>query len=272
MLLVFLITSWPSSIHKAIRPTSATGILIFNVGQGQWATAIEKDLCFHFDSGGETIPKKDLLIHFCGEKLNVLFISHLDWDHISFLKWHKRLGLKTCRFESDPKAKLPFANRNDFEEKDLSQKKQATLKHLRNCDEVLNLRQKNLFQSYLNQYLSLRWKPNQNQSLKSSNDKSQVLGWEDFLVPGDSTMKAERIWSREFKLQHFKYLLLGHHGSQSSTSEALLKRLTSLKLAIASARFAKYGHPHRKVKERLKNHGVSLISTEQWGTVFIEEK
>jgi beta-lactamase superfamily II metal-dependent hydrolase len=38
-------------------------------------------------------------------------------------------------------------------------------------------------------------------------------------------------------------------------------------MAVVSARFTKYGHPHREVIERLKAAHVPLLRTESWGNL-----
>jgi beta-lactamase superfamily II metal-dependent hydrolase len=46
--------------------------------------------------------------------------------------------------------------------------------------------------------------------------------------------------------------------------------LAGLKIAISSARKAKYGHPHIETIWLLKKRGVPLLRTEDWGTIALE--
>jgi competence protein ComEC len=62
-------------------------------------------------------------------------------------------------------------------------------------------------------------------------------------------------------------LILGHHGSQTSSSQAFLTQARP-GLAIASARRARYGHPHRKVVSRLRQKKIPTLTTEDWGSLF----
>lgn len=58
------------------------------------------------------------------------------------------------------------------------------------------------------------------------NDLSSVfLVQNQFLIPGDSTEKAEKIWSLDPRLPLARVFILGHHGSSTSTSEILLEHL-----------------------------------------------
>ncbi|HWU42255.1 MAG TPA: hypothetical protein VN132_02415, partial [Bdellovibrio sp.] len=67
-------------------------LIVWNIGQGQWVTAVENDQCLHFDAGGEFFPWARLR-ELCGKKQNRFFLSHWDWDHIGALS-HSQL-LKT---------------------------------------------------------------------------------------------------------------------------------------------------------------------------------
>ena len=58
-------------------------LIVWNVGQGQWVTLIDRSECWHFDTGGEIAPW-DGLIELCATRLNRIFLSHWDKDHISF--------------------------------------------------------------------------------------------------------------------------------------------------------------------------------------------
>ena len=62
-------------------------------------------------------------------------------------------------------------------------------------------------------------------------------------------------------------LKLGHHGSSSSTDEEIL-RLTRPSLAIASCGADNsYGHPHEEVVELLEAGGITLLRTDERGTI-----
>ena len=52
--------------------------------------------------------------------------------------------------------------------------------------------------------------------------------------------------------------------------QALLRKAASLRMAIASAREARYGHPHTLVKRKVRQRRVPLLRTEDWGTIHLE--
>lgn len=107
-----------------------------------------------------------------------------------------------------------------------------------------------------------------------SGDPNQVsivlhLQWgaASVLLTGDAYSRVEQEILGE--LAHVTVLKLGHHGSRTSTSEALLAR-TQPQLAVASlADGNTYGHPHREVLERLQRARVPLLRTDRDGHIRI---
>ncbi len=216
-------------------------LYVWNVGQGSWATFVVQNQCMHFDMGGERAPWAKIK-NLCANKLNTLRLSHSDKDHLSFAAIFSRriaplcivkmpLGSTKSKFSSNVLKRLPVCSQ------------QKLFKHI---DEV-------------------RFKiPD---SFKSANDKSRIYElYEEFLFPGDSTLRAEKVWAKSIS-KSVRVLLLGHHGSKTSTSQILLQNLIHLKQAIASSRKRVYGHPHQDVILRLKNKGVAVLRTEDWGNI-----
>jgi competence protein ComEC len=224
--------------------------IIWNVGQGQWSTLVEKNTCDHFDMGGERNPLRQVK-KLCANKINRLYLSHWDWDHVSFALKARRtlknacLSLPHFGFSSPHKMKILQA----YSPCSARQREDFPLKELTHFSAATDSTKKNY----------------------KSNDLSHVLLLaENFLIPGDSTQQQEKIWRSRANMQKTGFLLLGHHGSRTSTSEELLSHLPRLKVAIASARFARYGHPHSEVVQRLKQHHVVLLKTEDWGNLWFE--
>ena len=107
---------------------------------------------------------------------------------------------------------------------------------------------------------------------KNLNDSSQVVylkKWK-ILIPGDSTIKAEKIWTKNKIIENANLLILGHHGSQTSTSNLLLEKARNLKNAVVSARLKKYGHPHQVVIDRLKKYKINILTTEKFGNLIFQ--
>lgn len=226
--------------------------IIWNVGQGQWSTLQGKTTCDHFDMGGERNPLRQIK-KICGNKLNRIYLSHWDWDHISFVLKARFLSKKICL------GLRPLGSSSPH--------KMKLLKAYRLCTS----NQRENFP--LRELTHLSDRDGEKINGGNSNDLSHVLlVGENLLIPGDSTTQQEKIWSHEVPLRKVKFLLLGHHGSHTSTSAELLAQLPGLKVAIASARFSRYGHPHLEVVQRLKRSHIVLLKTEDWGNLWFETR
>ncbi len=104
----------------------------------------------------------------------------------------------------------------------------------------------------------------------SSNDGSCWLqlswaGW-TFLASGDSGQAAELRY-----LQHnwgkADFLLLGHHGSNSSSGLEFLQQLSPLMALNSAGALNSYGHPHADVQARLALLQIPLLDTGQQGAI-----
>ncbi|WP_415061918.1 ComEC/Rec2 family competence protein [Bdellovibrio sp.] len=240
-LFIFTLITFSASITHHVPARSY--VVVWNVGQGQWVTAISASACLHFDMGGEYFPWRKISTQ-CKDKDNFAFFSHWDWDHIGALAVWKRSPLeKSLCVAVAPHGKS-------------SPKKMHLLKSFASCK--LPPHAKELF----------RWS---SLNKKSSNTQSHVLAFQKILLPGDSPISEERKWLHNWWVQKSETLILGHHGSQTSTSAELLKALPHLKIGISSARWGRYHHPHSAVEYRLKQARIPLIRTEDWGNLWLEQ-
>jgi len=237
-LFVFLVITFSASLLKDLPPHGY--FVVWNVGQGQWTTAVGFETCRHFDAGGEFFPWRKIL-RVCGEKKNVFFFSHWDWDHIGALARKTLQALDSCRAVS-PLGKAP------------SRQKEKLLNSLPSCSAELWGK-------------VFVWKSS---SAKNANERSTVFTYTGVLLPGDSPASQERIWNNAIAPLRPRLLVLGHHGSKTSTSPALLESLPSVHTAVSSARWARYHHPHPAVEARLKRARIALLRTEDWGHIWFE--
>lgn len=92
-----------------------------------------------------------------------------------------------------------------------------------------------------------------------------------FLLTGDAEAPVEKQLVAAYgSTLDVDILKAGHHGSKTSTSEALLAAATPLGVVISAGRDNQYGHPHPDILERLKNY--HLWRTDQHGSVrFLRE-
>lgn len=62
---------------------------------------------------------------------------------------------------------------------------------------------------------------------------------------------------------------IGHHGSRTSTSEALLKREPKLGI-ISAGRHNRFEHPHRETMEALNQSGIKALNTQTDGRITVD--
>jgi len=243
--IILMVVCSPSWLQKDF-PVGSYWI-VWNVGQGQWSTLVDEKNCYHFDMGGEKSPLNKVR-RLCRDKNNILSLSHWDWDHVSFALKAQKVLPNAC-LQVPPLGKT-------------SAYKMKILRAYQPCSSFSTatetLRE-------LTHFHDADFK-------KKTNDLSHVLlVKERILIPGDSPARQESLWSSEVGIQKTRFLLLGHHGSRTSTSEELLLKLPLLKTAVASARLARYGHPHQEVVRRLQKYHVPLLKTEDWGNIWFKD-
>jgi competence protein ComEC len=221
-------------------------LVIWNVGQGSWATKLGDDACSHFDIGGEFANLKRIQ-NFCSFRKQYLFISHWDWDHFSFLKKFVSENNDICIKSPSP----PETSKKAWIQEFLPRLPPCSSQHLQKSVQIIYEPENRMTGPPLR-----------------SNDESIIYFSSGFLFPGDSPGHIEKRWKSHLNRQEVKFLLLGHHGSKSSTSEDLLRALPHLRGAIVSSRWGKYGHPHPIVVDRLRKRKIPILQTEKWGNIW----
>lgn len=87
------------------------------------------------------------------------------------------------------------------------------------------------------------------------------------LVTGDLDAAGERRLVKEHIISA-DILLVGHHGSKTSTCQDLLDAVQP-ELALISVGENHYGHPTQEVLDRLEQAGCTVRRTDQEGTIII---
>ena len=220
-------------------------VIVWNVGQGQMVTYLSDRYCHHFDMGGEKgkFPKKKIF-NLCKKKKNRVHYTHWDWDHIGFSSQAKRIFPSLCRVVLTGQELPKKPN------------KRRMIQRIPPC----------IAQNHPS-IKELLW-PEAVQA-RNSNESSRIFVIKKrVLIPGDSNRRMEQYWSTLVK-DPIQVLVVGHHGSRSSTSNFLLNNLPHLNLAVVSARRRRYGHPHPQTVKILKSRGVLLQSTEDFHHIRI---
>lgn len=89
------------------------------------------------------------------------------------------------------------------------------------------------------------------------------------LLTGDSPDEIEKyLIDREGTKLDVDILKLGHHGSDTSSSEGFISVTTPMYAIVSAGRGNPYGHPTREVTERVFDAGGCLLRTDESGTII----
>ena len=99
-----------------------------------------------------------------------------------------------------------------------------------------------------------------------------VYGETSMLLTGDSTIATEKKLLSAYgpDILDVDFLKVGHHGSDTSTSEALLDVATPEYSMISVGRNNKYDHPHPRVLSVLEEADSHVFRTDLLGSIVIE--
>lgn len=237
-------------------------IKMIDVGQGDSLLIYSQGKTALIDTGGKlrfdgktsttitkytTIP---LLKSLGIKKLDFLFLTHGDMDHMG------EVFYLINHFKAE-KIYINLGPTSLLENNLLKERKVAESKQ----DSVFQVGNFTLYQL--------------NKSWKDENSSSSVYYIEHpnltFLSMGDATIDTEKYLLENYNL-NIDVLKVGHHGSKTSTENALLNA-TSPKLALISVgQDNNYGHPNREVLRRLENKNIPYLMTKDSGTITIFPK
>ncbi len=97
------------------------------------------------------------------------------------------------------------------------------------------------------------------------------IGQKRFLFTGDAEKTEEAEILKRFSSSPDVFradvLKIGHHGSVTSTSDALLKAVSPSFAVISCGKGNDYGHPHRETTQKLKQNNITVYRTDRMGSV-----
>ena len=89
---------------------------------------------------------------------------------------------------------------------------------------------------------------------------------DSFLFLGDAEKKELEAVTADMSAEVLK---VGHHGSRTSTTKALLEKVNPKYAVISLGKDNSYGHPHKSTLKLLDEFGVETYRTDENGTVVI---
>ncbi len=99
-----------------------------------------------------------------------------------------------------------------------------------------------------------------------------VYGETSVMLTGDAEKRSEADIVEKWSADALKcdILKVGHHGSDSSTTEEFLNALDPEIAVISCGEGNKYGHPHDEVVERLQAKGITVYRTDTQGSIIFK--
>ncbi len=97
-----------------------------------------------------------------------------------------------------------------------------------------------------------------------------TFGKEKFFFTGDAEEESEKQMLELGTLPDVDVFQAGHHGSETSNSEAFLKVVNPAYAVISCGEGNKYGHPHAAVIARFLDMDMQVYRTDMMGTITIK--
>lgn len=239
-------------------------LIVFDVGQGLavYGSGISNGLhdasgkaqqsSWLYDTGaqfrsgfslGDAVVAKNILA-FNGQRLDLLFVSHSDNDHAGGEDGLRRKLIANSTFAGQPKQS-----------------------HHKNCHDVDGWQ---TLSHGAGRWRLFKYATNNG----TDNNQSCVIQIEmsgkTILLPGDIDKKAEALllaaYGNELKSD---VLVVGHHGSKTSSSDAWLASVDPTVAIVSSGFNNRFHHPHGSVLARFQRHSIALYNTADSGAVEI---
>lgn len=93
-----------------------------------------------------------------------------------------------------------------------------------------------------------------------------------YLFTGDSEREVEEKILKENKNMKINILKVGHHGSDTSSSEKFIQTVAPEISIISVGKDNSYGHPDQDILDRLEEVGSKIYRTDEVGNIFIEQR
>ncbi|WP_342767232.1 DNA internalization-related competence protein ComEC/Rec2 [Bacillus taeanensis] len=88
-----------------------------------------------------------------------------------------------------------------------------------------------------------------------------------WLFTGDLESEGEERLIAQYPNLFVDVLKVGHHGSDTSTSEEFLEHLSPKIAIISVGRSNRFGHPHQRVIKRLMDKKITILRTDERGAI-----
>lgn len=245
---------------KQNKQSDLLKVVYLDIGQGDAIyieTPNKKQILIDAGPTALTLSRLSKVMPFADRSLDLLILTHPDQDHIGgappILDSYKVDNVLVTGFYSDSS---------------LAQELDSKIEKLKLNRIIAKRGQRFVLDQSRNIYLDILF-PNQDIADLESNETSIVskltYGQKSFLFVGDSSIYNESLimWKEEEKTIDSDILLLGHHGSKTSSSLLWLEKVSPDFAIISAGQNNRFGHPSEEVLNRLEKlnipHPVTFI-------------
>lgn len=236
-------------------------VVFLDVGQGSGAYISVDGIQIIIDAGetNKTLRELGRVHTWWDRSIDLVVASHSDKDHIGMIPEIVSRYDVSMYLETGKENESPFQHAVHEE---LNKKKTRYM--IANAPESIDIGD--------NAVLTVLHPTKGSADTYSDNDSSlivllQVKGI-TFLFMGDAGVEVEKELIQKYGTQlEVDVLVVGHHGSKSSTSQELLDVTKPQYGVISAGADNRYGHPHQSVLERLQRNNIQTLRTDELGTI-----
>jgi len=240
----------------------------FDVGQGDAIfieTPLKQQILIDGGPDSQILEKLGKEMPFWDRTIDLVILTHPEKDHLfGLLEVLKRYKIKNILWTG------VIRDTPEWEEWDRLIKKENANIRIAEAGErvILKKNSQSIFIDILYPEENL-----EGEIFKDSNDTSivgrLVFAKNSFLFTGDITRGAEEKLLQEREKSIFlnsNVLKIAHHGSNTSSSEQFLEKVSPL-IAVIPVGENNYGHPTEELLARLNNFGIEILRTDKDGDI-----
>ena len=248
-------------------------ITALDVGQGDGFILRNQGLVMSVDGGSTSDQRlgENVLVPYLEsqaiERIDLALITHCDADHYSgilyLLEEETKISIGELLL---PRVAVQDARYDAL--RDAAAARDVQIRYFGQGDSIT-----------LGEVEILGYYPAGTAKLEAANDHSigMLLHAPDFqmLFTGDMDENCEQqmlaaLWEANAGYPKIDVLKAGHHGSHTSSSEALLAALRPDYAILSYGVGNDYGHPHAETRERLERYDVEMLETGKMGEIRIK--
>lgn len=252
IIICLLVSTFASYIEPRLDNVRVT---VFDVGQGQSVLLQSKGKNYLVDCGGDdserVADRVAASLRSQGiTRLDGIILTHYDTDHAGGV-------LPLLTQISTDKLYLPYIT-------DDTDTKEALKEHYK--DKIDWVRENTLLSG---DFGKLTLVPGEIGADENESGLCILFQGEncDILITGDRSTVGEASLMERIALPQLELLVVGHHGSDSSTGFPLLSKTMPTTAVISVGKDNAYGHPAQGVLTRLEAFGTRVLCTDEEGTI-----